>query len=310
MGNASVHIPTPIENAITAHKVAHHGQDTAELAALYIKQMVQEVAQNGSGPMEPRLSNGVSPSNSVTNALLTLARVCPPVKLLDIPGTHLLASLSLKLRLAMSRKSIWHELRQYKEFRNFAGLVTIVYLIDRDPNDYGPAELIQLIMAELGIFPPPSQTELRHLVRQLKSQYLTKHIYYWTPFKDDAQSHPLQFRPDNLRADAPKLLARMFYAANARKFFVYCGPWVRWFRWLSWIVELRVLIIDTNFDHSTLELQANGVEHWASQIQVFIIPESQLHHYSKDNRARFSTYGDVVEHHELRDLLWRLANSG
>ena len=68
-------------------------------------------------------------------------------------------------------------------------------------------------------------------------------------------------------------------------------------------------MIDTDFDHSTLELQAHGEEHWASQIQVFVIPESQLGNYSKNNSARFGTYGDVVEHHELRDLLWRLANS-
>jgi hypothetical protein len=299
MGNASVHIPTPIENAITKHNVAHHGQDTAELAALYIKQMVQEVARTGSRPMEPRLSDGVSAASSCINALLTLARVCPPVKILHPSGTRLLESLSLNLRLVMSRKSLWHELRQYKELRNFAGLVTISCLIDRDPNDDEAAKLIQLTMTELGISPQPSTTQLRLLVRQLRSRYLLKTV-------DDTRSHYLYLLRDSLRAGAPKLLARMFYAANARKFFVYCGPWALWLHGLSRFVELRVLLIDTDFDHSTLELQANGEE---SQIQVFVIPESQLDHYSKDNRARFSTYGDVVEHHELRDLLWRLANS-
>lgn len=312
MGNASVHIPTPIENTITKHNVANEGRDTPELAALYIKQMLQEVARNGRHPMEPRLSDGASPCSSNTNALLTLARICPPVKPFNIPGPRFLESLSLTLRLVMSRNSIWHELRQYNEFYNFAGLVTIFCSIDRNIYDHEAAGLIQLTMTELGIFPQPSKKKLGPLVRQLRSQSLLKHVYCWISITDDAPPHlifPFREDQDNLRAGAPKLLARMFYAANARKFFVYCGPWARWLHCLSRIVELRVLMIDTDFDHSTLELQAHGEEHWASQIQVFVIPESQLGHYSKNNSARFGTYGDVVEHHELRDLLWRLANS-
>ena len=311
MGNASVHIPTPIENAITKHNVANEGRDTPELAALYIKQMLQEVARNGRHPMEPRLSDGASPCSSNTNALLTLARICPPVKPFDIPGPRFLESLSLTLRLVMSRNSIWHELRQCNEFHNLAGLVAVVCSIDRGVDDFEATKMIQLIMTELGIFPQPSKKKLGPLVRQLRSQYmyLLKHVLHWTPFVDDTQLHPLHLVRDNLMAGAPKLLAGMFYAANARKFFVYCGPWARWLHCLSRIVELRVLMIDTDFDHSTLELQAHGEEHWASQIQVFVIPESQLGHYSKNNSARFGTYGDVVEHHELRDLLWRLANS-
>jgi hypothetical protein len=307
MGNASVHIPTPIENAITAYKLAHHEQDTVELATLYTRQLVREVAHNGSGHVEYHLPDGVSEFSSGTNSLLTLARVCPLVKPSDVSTTHSLGSLVSKLRLVMSGKSLWHELCQYSELRNIAGLVVIFFSIGPDLNAFDAAKLIQHTMTELGIFPLPSETMLGPLVRQLRPPGdLLDLTGNRAPF-------PSRFPSAAARRVAPKLLARLFYTMHTRRFFVYCGPLGQWLHQLSEIVELRVITITPNSNYSSMELQtilATCEEHWASQIQASVLPESQLDYYSQDVGARFSQFGNVVEHPGLRDLLWRLANNG
>jgi hypothetical protein len=310
MGNASVHFPTTIENAITAHQVAHQGRDTAELATLYIKQLVHEVAQNGNDPMEPRLSNDASTSCSSLNALLTLARVCPLIKPpFDISGrrlprtqyfTLLLTSI-LSSVLVNSATRFLREILQYDEIRNIAGLVAILFSVDPDLDAFDVRKLIQRTMAELGIYPQPSTDKLVPLMRQLglRYPYLRDPIVSKTPFSSAKAGGAYHV---DLFAAAPKLLARLFYAVSVRKFFVYCGPWAQWLHQLSKIVNLRVIMIDADFDRSSLK------ELWVSQVPALVIPESQLDYYSTNVRARFSTYGDVVEHLELRDLLWRLAN--
>jgi len=73
MGNASVHVPTTNENAITAHEAKYQGRDKADLASLFIEQLIQKVAREGTMTDIPPVSHNVSDVDS----LLDLARFSP-----------------------------------------------------------------------------------------------------------------------------------------------------------------------------------------------------------------------------------------
>jgi hypothetical protein len=329
MGNASVHVPTTYENAIIAHKVEHQGRDTAALAMLYIKQLVREVAQNGGSPMEIRLFNGVSTSGSFVDSLLVLARICPftgrspaeshnmqhDIRLVSDYSPHTqhtvtnIVSHSLCVRvmlapltcaaifIASKRSSIWRGIRKCPELQILETLFGVFASVDRRLDLGQIAQLTQRTMVELGIFPIPNIHQLVLLLRSTKQGRREK----------ERKLHADVEQFEKTKVQLPKILARLFYATSVHQFFVYCGPWA-W--WLHALFRQRVVMAGTNFSRSRLVgLAADDENHWASRIQAFVIPEDEFDHYSKDVRAHFSAYGDIVEHHELRDLLWRLANS-
>lgn len=333
MGNASVHVPTPIENAITAQKIVHKGRDTAELAALLIEQLVFEVAQEGSSTTESLLPNGVSTSGSVVNSLLALARVCPlarpgkdksPIKeralalFLDNPVFSAFLDLFVPLTaipgLLLPGLNLWHELRTYDALLNIDGLFRIVRSVDPGLDHGNIAKLIQLTMMELGIFPRPSVRQLLPILQSLHLQdqmsgkdrplvsarYSRRQVY--SKHRDELVSTP------DLTADVPKVLARLLYAVSVHEFFVYCGALSQWLCDLPEVVELGVTEIHPGFGAASLLSQVKYEQHWASQIQAFVIPDGRLDHYSKGTGVHFSKYGDIIRHSELRGLLWRLEN--
>jgi hypothetical protein len=366
MGGASVHIPTPIENAITAHKVARDGRDTAELAALLIERMIQEVAREGSDPVDIQITNGVPASCSVIGSLLTLARVCPLIRpahyaerakmgvfrwerwrmLYRREGPRYTAAhtasvaydaLSDVFRFIMPKPKIWHELNRYQETKNIAGLFYIFLALERLQVGHELsqiARLFQSTMAELGIFPTPSKQQLISVLRNLDRDLLPRRDLY---------NHFVRLKIRGLRSgpkdpfvpsELPKVLARLFYAASVHRFFVYCGPLTDYLLQLSKTVDLGVILVDNNFDGDELVKRARnkglpehprdpivpgwgddlsneqyrGDSGWVSEVRAFVISENLLHRYSSTIRARFSRYGDVVEHCELQTLLRRLAS--
>jgi hypothetical protein len=332
MGNALVHVPTAIENAITAHETVHPGRDTAELAVLLIKNLVQQVAQTGSDILVLSLLDGASSSSSVINSLLVLGRICPRtrspdhgtryktvaqrrrIKVCSVPcgfcfeaasATSAVASaisntvsntVSNTFGLFVPRKtSLWLGLRRFDELQNLKGLFDIFAGVDPRLDVSQISQLVQRTMIELGISPIPS---LRHLVVFLRNFYRYRRRMSvpsptWVPDRHSIFSETL--------SQLPRILARMFYAASSHRFFVYCGPWGNRLHRMSQSFELGVVMIDAEFDVQSL----NGRQ--ASELQIFVIPEGQLINY-EDDGARFGTYGDIVEHSRLRMLLLRLAD--
>jgi hypothetical protein len=334
MGNVSVHVPTPIENAIATHRVVHKGRDTAELAALLIKQLVFEVAQGDSSVTASQFPNGILTSGPVVNSLLALARMCPLVRperdkdsilervsalflgdsvssFSDFLG--LLASLSF-LPGILSGGDLWYKLHQYDASLNMDGLFRILRSVSPGLSNGDLARLIQRTMLELGIFPRPSLGQLSPIVRALYwRDQISGNRMPIASVKGSVHGFPRNhnnelFPVPGLMADIPKILARLLYAASVHEFFVYCGELGQWLCNLSGVVELGIIKVHAKLCGASLASQTSEDEHWASQIQAFVIPEDQLEHYSKESGTQFSKYGVIVGHSELRSLLWRLEN--
>jgi hypothetical protein len=363
MGGASVHIPTPIENAITAHKVARDGRDTAELAALLIKRMIQDVAREGSDPVDIQMANRVPASCSMIDSLLALARVCPVIRPAErakieafywedwreryqrrgrrytaaYAASVVYGALSDVFRSIMPKPKTWHELNRYQETKNIEGLFYIFLALERLQVGHEIsqiARLFQSTMAELGIFPTPSKQQLISVLRNLDRDLLPRRDLY--NYIVRLKTRGLRSGPKDpfVPSELPKVLARLFYAASVHRFFVYCGPLTDYLLQLSKTVDLGVILVDTNFDGDELVKRARNkglTEHperlivpgwgndlsneqyrgdsgWVSEVRAFVISENLLHRYSSTIRARFSRYGDVVEHCELQTLLRRLAS--
>jgi hypothetical protein len=363
MGGASVHIPTPIENAITAHKVALDGRDTAELAALLIKRMIQDVAREGSDPVDVQIANRVPASCSVIDSLLALARVCPVIRPADYAerakieafcwedwreryqrrGRRYIAAyaasvvygaLSDVVRSIMPKPKTWHELNRYQETKNIEGLLYIFLALERLQVGHELsqiARLFQTTMAELGIFPTPSKQQLISVLRNLDRNLQPRRDLY--NYILGLKTRGLRSGPKDpfVPSELPKVLAQLFYAASVHRFFVYCGPLTDHLLQLSEMVDLGVILVDTNFDGDELVKRARNkglTEHprdltwgddlsneqrrrdsgWVSETRAFVIPASRFRDYYSTIGARFSRYGDVVEHCELQTLLCRLAS--
>jgi hypothetical protein len=335
MGNVSVHVPTPIENAIATHNVVHKGResrDTAELAALLIKQLVFEVAQGGSTTSP--FPNAVFTSGPIINSLLALARVCPLVRpdrdkdpILERMSAwfwgdsispfsgffDLLFSLSIHPGM-LSGANLWYKLHKYDASLNMDGLFLIVRSVGPGLTIGDLAKLIQRTMLELGIFPRPNLRQLSPVVQSLRwRDQISGNRITIASVKGSVHGFPRNhndelFPVPGLMADIPKILARLLYAASVHEFFVYCGAFGQWLCGLSEVVELGIIMVHPEFGGASLVSQARDDEHWASQIRAFVIPEDQLEHYSKEPGTQFSKYGVIVGHSELRSLLWRLEN--
>jgi len=320
MDDASVHVPMPVENAITAHKVAHQGRDTVELATLYIKQMVQATAQKGSGPMKLRISNGLSTSGSFVDSLLILARICPFARRVSAkPGaSQRVTGIYGKIRLpaiaisnaansiVSKRSSIWRELHKHQELRSLEALFLIFAGFDGAFKLDQIAHLTQRTMAELGIFPIPSIHQIIQILWGIDRNH-----WPWSQSPDEPFGKTI--------LHLPRILARLLYATSEHQFFVYCGPYGGWLREMYRFVDLGLIVVGDGFDAKSLASQTSGPQEaessdwvrggrWASKIRAFVIPEDWLQHYTDGSETQFSKFGDIVGHSQLQSLLWRLAN--
>jgi hypothetical protein len=297
MGNASVHVPTSIENAISAHRVAQKGQDTADLAGLFVEQMLQEVAREGGSTTDlPPVSHNATDVES----LLDLARFSPLPRFFGYKKHYLAAMLKFRIYSFASiirpgSGNLWSKLSNYHELQNLRGLLRILrtYL----PLDE-TTKSVQQIMVELRISPIPSMNHLRPVLRNLRRDHKltgTLSMYYSAHFSLMEE-----------RQDLPKVLARLLYAASVRRFFVYCGPLADWLRGSADSVHLDIEMLRGDMDLSdwTSRRGANSRAQWPA----FVIPKDRRGDYGGQTEAQFSRYGDVVEHAELRNLVLRLAN--
>lgn len=296
IGDASVHVPTPIENAITAHKLVNHGRDSADLAGLLFKQLIHEVAREGGSVTD---IPSISRTGSDLDSLLHLACFCP---LLQDPEYKLdWLTAILKFRMYHFRSfarvirpgsgSLWPELCNYHELQNLRGLSRIIPL---DGN-----EILQQIMSELGISPVPSMNHLQPVLRNLRRDYKLASM---RSISSSAYNSIISGLPD-----LPKVLARLLYAASVRQFFVYCGPLADWLCHVSTHqvrLDITMLHRDTDAANWTPRRRANSRAQWPA----FVIREDRRGDYDGQTQAQFSRYGDIVEHAELRDLVLRLLN--
>jgi hypothetical protein len=302
IGNASVHVPTPIDNAIVAHQVAHKGRDTTNLARLFVEQLVQKVAREGGTVTDlPPVSQNASDIDS----LLELARFGPLLRHPEYKTSFLAAMLKLRIYhfqslariIAPGSGNLWPKPCNYRELQNLRGLFRT--LPESDSLDRA-VQLMQQIMIELGISPIPSMNHPRPVMRNLCRDYNLSSMRPLQP--------PLLVPPYTYPHHLPKVLARLLYAANVRKFFVYCGPLEDWLKYQSSghvTLDIAMLYQDTDVSEWTpRRLGANSRAQWPA----FVIPENRRGDYDGQTQARFSRYGDIVEHAELRDLVLRLVN--
>jgi len=186
--------------------------------------------------------------------------------------------------------SLWPELCNYHELQNLRGLSRIIPL---DGN-----EILQQIMSELGISPVPSMNHLQPVLRNLRRDYKLASM---RSISSSAYNSIISGLPD-----LPKVLARLLYAASVRQFFVYCGPLADWLRGSADSVHLDIEMLRGDMDLSdwTSRRGANSRAQWPA----FVIRENRRVDYGGQTEARFSRYGDILEHAESRDLVLRLAN--
>ena len=159
-------------------------------------------------------------------------------------------------------------------------------------------------MVELGISHIPSMNHLRPVLRNLRRDQKVTLTSGWT------SGWPLPGETPNERIkglqDLPKIMARLLYAAVVRQFFVYCGPWADW---------LHLQSLDNVLDVKMLH-EGKIIPDWGpgrgvssrAQWPAFVIRENRRVDYGGQTEARFSRYGDILEHAESRDLVLRLAN--